>query len=383
MIRKELKKLENEIRNNRRQLHKIPELGLNTIQTKEYLIQQLSKFGVDEIKQGYALQGMVVRIKGKDSSTMIGFRCEMDGLPIKDETNCAYQSNHEHQSHSCGHDGHMAMMLGLIHYLCLHKKTLKKDVICVFQPGEEAHGGAKLMIENGLLKDYPMQLLIGLHLLGNLEYGKITSKAGPFMARNGEVYIHIKGKSAHAGFPYLGKDAIFIGATLMNQMQSIIARNIDPLKQAVLSIGTIHGGEAINQIAAMLTLQGTIRCLDDATYELIKTRIQTLCKGIEHAYDCEIECRLLDLYHVVDNPTALNTMLKEVSKDAYVESKAMMICEDFSFYQEKIPALYYFIGTKDEHHQANLHEGNFNFKEEILLYGIETNLRILEKLKII
>ncbi|MEG0290990.1 MAG: amidohydrolase [Erysipelotrichaceae bacterium] len=383
MIRKELKKLENEIRNYRRQLHKIPELGLNTIQTKEYLIQQLSKFGVDEIKQGYALQGMVVRIKGKDSTKMIGFRCEMDGLPIKDETNCTYQSIHEHNSHSCGHDGHMAMMLGLIHYLCLHKKSLKQDVVCIFQPGEEAQGGAKLMIENGLLKDYPIHLLIGLHLLGSLAYGRIASKAGPIMARNGEVTIHVKGKSAHAGFPCLGKDAIYIAATLINQMQSIISKNIDPFKQAVLSIGTIHGGEAINQIADLVTLQGTIRSLDDQSYELIKTRLQTLCKGIKQAYDCEIDCSLLDLYHVVNNPEDLNTMLQEVSKDAYVESKAMMMCEDFSFFQEKIPALYYFIGTKDEQHQANLHEGNFNFKEEILLYGMETNLRILEKLKII
>ncbi|MEG0264499.1 MAG: amidohydrolase [Erysipelotrichaceae bacterium] len=383
IIRSEIKQLLSEVRNNRRQLHKIPEIGLNTVLTKEYLIQQLSKYGVDEIRCGYAIQGIVVRIKGINGTHPIGFRSDMDGLKIKDETLGNYQSKHIGNSHSCGHDGHMALQLGLIHYICLHKKTLREDVVFIFQPGEEGPGGAREMIEDGLFHDYPIDIMIGYHLLGSLALGNFACKAGPLMALSGELHLTIIGKSAHAGFPYLGKDSIVISSILINQIQSIISRNIDPLSSAIISLGMIQGGTAINQIASSVKIDGSIRSLDNNTYEAIKVRLYEVCRGMEQGFGCEILCEIHDFYKIVSNDHMLNNILKDVSNEDYVETTPMMMSEDFSFYQEKVPGLFYFIGTKDKKYNANLHESNFDFNEEALLYGIECNVRILEKLNIL
>lgn len=382
-IRKEIKKLSLEVKVNRRELHKIPELGLETIKTRQYLIDQLSSYGVDEIKCGYAKSGIAVCIKGKNHRSAIAFRSDMDALAIPETTNCDFASQHEGCSHSCGHDGHMANMLALCHYLCLNKEKLMEDIIIVFQPGEEGPGGAKIMMEDGLFKDYPIRCIFGTHLMVDFPVGKIASKSGPLMARNGEITIEIFGQGSHGAAPHLGIDCIVAGSALVSELQTILTRNVDPTKQGVLSIGVFQSGHVGNIIADYALMRGTIRSFDDETYEIIRRRINEIVNGIEVMYDVKIKLLIEDLYHVVNNDESLNTLLKEVVGMDYIETYARMISEDFSCYQKEVPGLFYFTGIQDENFQRSIHDSAFNFNEDTLLYSVETNVRLLEKMEVL
>ncbi len=381
-IRKEIMELLPEVKHNRRELHQIPEIGLATIKTKEYLIEQLSGYGVDEIKTGYAENGFAVWVQGQ-SRDAVGFRSDMDALPIQEETTVAFKSHHEGNMHACGHDGHMANMLALCHYICKHKKQLKQSVLFIFQPGEEGDGGARRMIDQGLFRDYPIQQVFGTHLVGDLPKGKIGCKAGSFMARNGEITIKLYGQSAHGAQPHTGNDMSIAMSSLLLQLQTIVSRNMDPLHNTVITFGEIHCGQVSNVIADHAIMRGTMRSFTDAMYEKMKIRMQQICDGIAESFQCKVELYIEDCYHVVDNDEALNELLKQVCGDDYLEIEPRMISEDFSDYQREVPGLFYFTGIQDERYNKNIHDCQFDFDEAALLTSVEVNVRLLEAMHIL
>lgn len=382
-IRDEVKSLLEEVKKCRRHLHQYPEIELETINTKAYLIKKLKEYGSFEIEEGFAKNGFVAYLKVNDESASIGFRSDMDALPIQEENTVAFKSKIEGKSHACGHDGHMAILLGLAKYLSEHKNTLKSNITLIFQPGEEGPGGAEMMIKEGLFNKYPMKYVFGTHLMSDVDAGKIACRAGAMMARNGEIEIDVYGQSAHGAMAYLGNDAIVAASALVLQLQTIASRNIDPLRGTVLSIGKMVGGQARNVICDHVNMLGTIRSFHDDSYELMKQRISDICKGIEITYHVKVDLKIEDYYYAVVNDESLDQMLQEVIGEDYVKQTPKMIAEDFSYYQREVPGLFYFTGVKDENHQKGIHDCQFNFDEQSLLNAIETDIRLLEYMEVI
>lgn len=384
LIREEIVKLKQEIIENRRALHQIPEIGLNTIKTSAYLTAKGREYGVDKIDDTLIENGLVMLIKPRiETSLGVALRSDMDALPMKEASGVAFASLHEGCMHACGHDGHMATMLATVHYLCNHRDELKQNVTIVFQPGEEGPGGAEVMIKNGLFKKYPIDKILGMHVMSDQPAGTIGCCAGPMMARNGEFQYTIKGRSAHGATPNEGRDAVVAGASLVMNLQTIVSRNVDPLETAVITVGKFIGGQVRNVIADKAEIVGTMRSFSDENYVMMKERMENIAQSIASMFDVEVELEIQDYYGVVRNDAFMVEQLKEVCQDDYVQIKPRMISEDFSFYQQEVPGVFYFCGVRDETHTRLIHDSAFDFNEEALLNGVETNVRMLEKMEVL
>lgn len=384
LIREEIIKLKQEVIENRRALHQIPEIGLNTIKTCAYLIEKAKEYGVDHFDERFIENSVVMLIKANHETTKaIGLRSDMDALPMREETGLDFASLNSGCMHACGHDGHMATMLATIHYLCNHRDALKQNVTIIFQPGEESPGGAEVMIKNGLFKKYPVDRIIGMHVMSDQPSGTIGCCAGPMMARNGEFQFTIKGRSAHGATPHEGRDAVVAGASLVMNLQTIVARNVDPIDTAVITVGKFNAGQVRNVIADHAELIGTMRSFSDENYFMMKERMGKIADSIATMYDVDVHLEIADFYGVVRNDAEMVEQLKEVCGDDFIQVKPRMISEDFSFYQQEVPGIFYFCGVKDETHTRLIHDSAFNFNEEALLNGVETNIRMLEKLEVL
>lgn len=380
LVRDEIKELLEYVTYIRRELHKIPEIGLDTIKTKQFIIKELKEMPCFEIYEGYAVNGVIAYLKVNEIKESIGFRTDIDALPILEETGVDFKSLHEGKSHACGHDGHMAIMFGFLKFLSMNKTHLINNITILFQPGEEGPGGAELMVKEGLFDRFPMKYIFGTHLMADVPAGKVACCSGPMMARNGEFEANVYGVSAHGAQAYEGKDAIVAVSALITQFQSIVSRAIDPLKSTVITVGKLNGGQARNQICDHMHLMGTIRSFHDDSYELMKKRMFEVAKGIELSYDVKVELIIDDYYYAVENDSYLDSVLQDVLKEDYIVQRPKMTAEDFSFYQKEVPGLFYFTGVGDEKHQVNIHNCEFNFDEKSLLNAIETNVRLLTKL---
>ena len=383
-IREAIKKQLEEVRVNRQNLHRIPEIGLNTVKTAAYLKAKGLAYGVDFIDESLIENGLVMQIKAIEPTERgIGLRSDIDALAMVEETGVSFASEHKGCMHACGHDGHMAAMLGTVQYLCNHRHQLRQNVTVVFQPGEESPGGAKVMIENGLFQRYKMDCMIGMHVVGDLPQGSIGCRVGPMMARNGEFQFMVKGYTAHGAMPHDGKDAIIAACSLVMNLQTIVSRNVNPLDSAVITVGKLNAGQVRNVIADKAEIIGTIRSFSDANYEMMKQRMHDLAKGIEVLFNVKVELVIDDFYAVVNNDEVLTETLKKVVGDDYVEIAPRMIAEDFSFYQQVVPGLFYYTSVKDETHGYQIHDSRFMFDEQPLLNSIETNVRLMESLGVL
>lgn len=378
-IREEVKELEVDVKGYRRHLHMYPEIRLELPNTRDYIVKQLRLFGFKEedIDTNLMENAVIAQIKVEGCNSSVGFRADMDALPMKEHNDLSFASTNDYM-HACGHDGHMAALLGLAKLLMTQKEKLRETITFVFQPAEEGPGGAQILIENGLFETYPMHAIFGTHLMGELAEGVVATRCGSLMARNGEIQVQIKGKGTHGATPHLGSDAIVAGAYFVTQLQSIVARNMDPLKSGVVTIGSFHGGSAENIISEEVHMEGTIRSFDDESYNLIKKRIYEIAKGIELSFKVTIDIDIEDYYFVVHNDKDLYELMKTALQDDLADVNPKMAAEDFSFYQQKVKGLFYFVGTNSTLYKHHLHNASFNFDERVLLTIIESNLRILE-----
>ncbi len=380
-LREGVSALLEEVKQCRRHLHQYPEIELETKHTKAFIIEKLNSYGVFKIDESFIEHGVVAQLLVDQSYETIAFRADMDALPIQEENDVEYASKIKGKAHACGHDGHMAIALGLAKYLAQHKDQLKCNILFVFQPGEEGPGGAQIMIEAGLFKKYPTKYIFGTHVMSDVDAGIIACRPGAMMARNGEIEINVYGQSAHGAMPHLGNDALIAASNLLLQLQTIVSRNIDPLKSTVLTIGKMVGGQARNVICDHVNMIGTLRSFHDESYELQKARINEVCQGIAASFQVRVEVDMKDYYYAVVNDEYLDSVLKKAIEADYQLQQPKMIAEDFSFYQREIPGLFFYTGVRDHNHTKGIHDCCFDFDESSLLYAIETYLRILEELE--
>ncbi|WP_410511624.1 amidohydrolase [Paenibacillus sp. BR2-3] len=361
----------------RRHLHRHPELSYQERETSAFVADKLASFGIEVEKSsvGYGVVGILRG--GKPGSTVV-LRADMDALPIREENGCPYASQNEGVMHACGHDGHTAMLLGAAAYYSSRRDKLQGELRFLFQPAEEVcPGGALGMIAEGVLNG--ADAVYGLHLWTPLPVGTVASAPGPLMASADEFFIDILGKGGHAGIPHRSIDSIVAGAALVTQLQSIVSRSVDPLRPAVLSVGTIQGGFAQNVVAEKCRITGTVRAFDEETRLLIRQRIEEMSSAVAAAYGAqaqvdylmgypplvnhEAECRRF----FIEAPRALGDSVEVITMEK------LMPAEDFAYYVQSVPGCFMFVGAGnlDKNAVYPHHHSRFNFDEDAMLHGVK------------
>ncbi|MBN2286863.1 MAG: amidohydrolase [Tissierellales bacterium] len=359
----------------RHELHQIPERGLQEFKTSTYIFNTLEEMGYTPVR--ILETGVLAFKQGTQKDSTIAFRADMDGLPITEESHLAFKSLHENMMHACGHDFHMAILLGLAAYL--KSIETKENILFLFQPAEESPGGAKPIIELGVLQQYHVKEIYGLHMWPDLEQGHIGVKPGPLMAMPGELEIEIKGIGGHGAMPDQTIDPIVIAAQLISSLQSIVSRNVAPVEHAVVTIGYIHGGTKHNVISDHVQLGGTIRAFEQDVYDTIKRRIKKICEGFANTFETEINVKITDFYKAVNNDKVLTEQFIQALDGHVTIVKPSMTGEDFSFYQEVVPGVFFFLGSRNQSkgYTFPLHNSRFNADDSLVEKGIETYIRLL------
>ncbi len=365
----------------RKDLHQIPELEFDLYKTSLYVKEALLNMGYDIYPT--AKTGWLAFKKGK-KETSIAFRADMDGLPILEKSDSPYPSIHLGKMHACGHDGHMAMMLGFADYL-KDLELINESILLIFQPAEEYPGGAKVIIDEGVLEKFSVRKIFGIHLYPNLDEGTYGLVKGPMMAKNGEFNISISGISAHGAEPHKGVDAIVAASHLITQIHTIVSRNIDPQEQGVITVGMVDGGEARNVIAQEVKIKGTMRAFDEEVFQHMKQRFTQMIKGIEISFDVKIDCEIMELYPVLYNDPDTVSFIESILDDNYQYIKPLMASEDFAFYLKKVPGMFTMLGTKNEKkgYIHPLHSCYFNFDEKVLIKGVDLYIKIAKAYELI
>ncbi|HEX7075798.1 MAG TPA: M20 aminoacylase family protein [Hyphomicrobiaceae bacterium] len=357
----------------RRDLHRNPELLYDVERTASKVADALRAAGVDEVVTGMGRTGVVGVIRGNTDTRgrMIGLRADMDALPITEQTGAPWTSTKPGVMHACGHDGHTTMLLGAARQLA-ESRAFDGTVIVIFQPAEEGGAGAKAMIDDGLFERFPVQEIYGLHNLPNLPLGQFAITPGATMASVDEIRISVEGIGGHAAFPHQTVDPITVTAALIQAVQTIVSRNVDPLKSAVVSITTINGGDAFNVIPPVITLTGTVRTLDEGIRDLVEKRLRKAVAGIADAFDAKAELKYVRSYPVtVNNAAKLENAVRaaaEVVGAANVKTDLppTMGGEDFAFMLEAVPGAFIFAGNGPS---ANLHHPQYDFNDELIPFG--------------
>lgn len=353
----------------RRALHRIPEVGEAEFKTQAYILEHLRALAPDDLRV-FAGTGVRAVFRGNGKGRVVAFRADIDALPVKEETGCAYASEHEGFMHACGHDGHMANLLTFASWVSDHRAQLIDDVVLLFQPAEETVGGADRMVKEGALENPHVDVIYGLHVMPDIPKGKIATCAGPLMAQTCEMDFVIHGQAAHGATPHRGRDAISAMAHLLTLFQTTIARSVDPCQQALLTIGKVEAGRQRNILADRAQMEGIVRTFSNKVYEGLEERIREDLKGIEAAFGVRTEFIKRVYYPCVDNDAAEFERVKEQLGDRFMPAKPRMTAEDFSYYQLSVPGVFAFVGCMDEAHTAPLHASTFDFDEAALLPGL-------------
>jgi len=357
----------------RRDLHRIPELGFELPLTSQYLFDMLTSMGYQP--QSIAQTGWLVTIPGW-SEDILMFRSDMDGLPILEKNTHDYKSTNLNM-HACGHDAHMSMLLGLAHEL--KEQSFYHTIVLLFQPAEESPGGARVVLEELPFEFNRVKGCFGLHVYPQIDTHQIGTKPGPMMAQNGEIDIIVHGVAAHAGTPHRGIDALQIASNLMQSLQSIISRNMNPLDSVVAHFGKIHGGEARNSLADRVVCEGTLRAFSQKNYDALKQHIRQHVKAFEVMHGVNIECDIRDFYPSVTNDSQLFKKVEAILGNQLTVIEPVMLAEDFGFYTQVMPSLFMFLGSGNP--KTSLHSPTFDLDESILQTGVEVYTKIIESLE--
>ncbi|WP_454916530.1 amidohydrolase [Xanthobacter sediminis] len=366
----------------RRHLHRHPELEYDLPETSRFVAEKLRAFGCDEVVTGIAGTGVVAVIRGHGAGErMIGLRADMDALPVREETGADYASLAPGRMHACGHDGHTAMLLGAARQLA-EARAFAGTAVLIFQPAEEAGAGAKAMIDDGLFRRFPVDEVYGLHNLPGLPLGTFAVRDGAIMASADRIEIDIVGRGAHAGRPHEGVDVVLTGAAVVTALQQVAARNVDPLKSAVVSISVFQAGEVDNVLPPMARLIGTARTLAPDVRAQVKARVIAIAEGIAAAYGAQARVRFVEGYPVTQNHAAQAAFAAEVARDVCgahaVDAAAapLLAAEDFAYMLEQKPGAYLFIGNGPS---AGLHHPAYDFADAAIAYGSSFWVHLVER----
>ncbi len=368
----------------RRSLHRIPELANQEEKTSGLVADLLEAMGI-EVREGVGGTGVVGLLKGDRPGRIVALRADMDGLPVTEQTGLPFASVHEGRMHACGHDGHMAMVLGAARVLRDAREELEGQVKFLFQPAEEEgqQGGAAPLIEAGALEDPKVDFVFGLHVWPNLEAGRIGYRKGPLLAATDTFYLTVRGRGGHGAKPHEAVDPVVAAAHVVVALQAIAAREMDPLDPFVLTVGRLEAGTVHNVIPSEAQLEGTLRTMDPEIRRSLRERLERIAQGVTSAYRATYDLRLEEGYPVTVNDPITTERAVEVLQevfpdDAVVEVPPTMGGEDFSRYLEVVPGSFFFLGTANEAKglTASIHSPHFQVDEDILPLGAAALARL-------
>ena len=365
----------------RRDLHANPELMYDVHRTAGIVADKLKEFGCDEVVTGIGRTGVVGIIKGnKGEGRSIGLRADMDALPIQEIRDLPHKSTTEGKMHACGHDGHTAMLLGAAKYLA-ETRNFAGTAVVIFQPAEEGGAGGKEMVDDGMMDRWDVAEVYGMHNMPDLPVGAFATRAGAVMAATDEIRIDITGYGGHAAQPNACKDPTLAGAAIMQALQSIVSRNVDPVDNAVVSITTFNAGDAFNVIPQTAHMTGTVRTLDQGVRDMIEGRIKAMVPAIAEGYGCTVEVEYIRGYPVtVNHADQTNFAVKVASEVVGADSvdgnmPPKLGGEDFSYMLESRPGMMIMIGNGDT---AGLHHPEYDFNDDIIPIGCSFWAKLVE-----
>lgn len=366
----------------RRHLHQIPELALQEHETHDYLLQVVKQLNQDhlEIREPDAMPtALLVLVHGTAPQRTIGYRTDIDALPVEEQTGLPYASHHPGVMHACGHDIHMTVALGVLSYFADHQP--QDNLLFFFQPAEESESGGKQSYEKGLFTGkWRPDEFYGLHDNPDLPAGAIGCRMGTLFAGTTEVNIDLNGKGGHAAYPQDANDTVVAAAALIMQIQTIISRSIDPIQSGVITLGKIDGGTIRNVIAGHTRIEGTIRGLTQKMIEQIDERLKDVCAGIGSSYNMDVELNLNQGgYWPVENNPELTKRFIDYMKAApnvnFIETAPAMTGEDFGYLLAKFPGTMFWMGVDDD---SQLHSATLTPKESAIKRGVDAITGFLE-----
>jgi amidohydrolase len=365
----------------RRDLHAHPELQFDVQRTAGSVAEKLKSFGCDEVVPGIGRTGVVGVIRGrKPGNKVVGMRADMDALPLQEETSVPYKSTVPGKMHACGHDGHTAMLLGAAKYLA-ETRNFAGTAVVIFQPAEEGGGGGREMVQDGLMTRFGIEEVYGMHNYPGIPIGQFAIRPGPMMASADHIEIALEGKGGHAARPHIAIDTILVGAQIINALQSIVARNVDPLESAVVSICMFQAGFTDNVIPQHARLRGTARSLTPEVRKLLQKRIGEVVEGTAKLYGATAKIAYTNGYPVTVNHERQTAFAAGVAREIAGQDKVnanvapVMGAEDFSFMLNERPGAFIFVGNGDS---AGLHHPAYDFNDETIPVGTSYWVRLAE-----
>jgi hippurate hydrolase len=367
--------LKDEVTTWRRDIHQNPEILYEVHRTAALVAEKLRAFGCDEVVEGIGKTGVVGVIHGRKSQggRVVGLRADMDALPMEEETNLPHRSKISGKMHACGHDGHTAMLLGAAKHLAATRE-FDGTVVVIFQPAEEGGAGGKAMVDDGMMERWGIHEVYGMHNKPGLPPGHFSLRPGPALAAADEFWITIEGKGAHAAAPHMGIDPVLVGAHLVTALQSIAARNVDPLKSVVVSTTMFHAGSATNVIANRAELAGTVRTLEAAVRDQAEERLKAIAETTAKLFGATAEVKYERGYpatvnHARETGFATEAARAIAGKENVIDNAPpVMGAEDFSYMLEARPGAMINIGNGNT---AGLHHPAYDFNDEIIPAGIQ------------
>jgi amidohydrolase len=373
----------------RRDFHMNPELSNREERTSRVIAEKLRALGLDEVKTGVGKHGVVALLKGRMPGSVVAVRADMDALPIQETINAPYKSRNDGVKHACGHDAHMAVQLGVAETLSKMRDQISGSIKFIFQPAEEGapsgeRGGARFMIEEGCLENPRPSAIFGLHVMPNIEVGRIGYNSGPAMASSDRFSITIRGKKVHGAYPHDGVDTVVVAAECVTALQTIRSRRINTQEPLVITLGSIHGGNRFNIIADEVKLEGTMRTLNEGVrnkaIEMMKQTLAGITSAYGASYEIEFGANTLVTYNDPALVEATLPVMRKIAGEKNVFSpKPQMGAEDFSFYQKVIPGFFYFlgVGNSEKGITAMIHTPEFDIDEESLVIGVKVMSNVL------
>nr|WP_068674757.1 M20 family metallopeptidase [Oceanobacillus sp. Castelsardo] len=361
-----------DVQNWRRHLHKHPELSFEEKNTASFIEERLRSFGLP-VKTEIGGHGIVAELEGEEPGKTIAIRADFDALPIHEENNTPYASENPGVMHACGHDGHTAALLGTAQALSKYKNRIKGKVLFVFQPAEEKPpGGAKFMIEEGILDE--VDYVFAAHLASELPLGQVAVGDGYQMAAVDKFEITVKGHGGHGARPHEAIDPIVIGSEIVQSLQKIVSRRVDPLKSAVVTLGVFQSGAAFNVIPDEAKIEGTVRTFDEDVRDLVEKEIRSIVKGIANANQANCEIDFLrgypSLFNHPEETATVDRILKGVfNEEEIVALEPTMGAEDFAYFLKEKPGTYFRVGSRNESESTHYphHHPKFDIDERALL----------------
>jgi amidohydrolase len=369
----------------RRTIHMHPELGFEEIETARLVAGWLEKFGF-QVKTGVAKTGVVGLLEGKKPGKTIAIRADMDALPMDEARPVTYASKVKGKMHACGHDAHVAILLGVARFFSSTPDQVKGRIKWIFQPAEEGGGGGKIMVEEGVLENPKVDAIFGTHVFPLLPVGKVGVYEREGLAATDRFTVKIIGKGGHGAFPHLCKDPIVAAGHLITQVHSIVSRNINPQDGAVITIGKISGGTAFNIIPDEVELVGTVRSLTPQVQEELKKRIEEVTKGVAQSFGMDYRYDFEYGYPMLINDPEMSKLVaracaKGIGKENIEWVKPAMGGEDFAYYLQKVPGAFFRLGNRNEAKGTihPYHSSLFDIDEDILPLGVEMFVRIIDE----